>query len=138
MSAPSSDSAKPLSQKARASWSRIWPARSSRLEQEVERLRLDNSNLRLDNQALKDEIALRGHTPHSALSAPGIIAIERSRLLRQLAPSRRVFDRGGGSHVGDTLGIAPCRECFRQGIGGIKCDCMLSQSKPLRYGFCIV
>jgi hypothetical protein len=34
-----------------------------RLEQEVEQLRLDNSNLHLDNQALKDEIARLKHLP---------------------------------------------------------------------------
>ena len=34
-----------------------------RLEQEVERLRLDNSNQRRDNQALKDEIARLKHLP---------------------------------------------------------------------------
>src|SRR3954471_12263295 len=34
-----------------------------RFEQEVEQLRLDNSNLRLENQALKDEIARLKHLP---------------------------------------------------------------------------
>jgi outer membrane murein-binding lipoprotein Lpp len=49
MSAPSSDSAKPLSQKAMRQLVSDLAGKIDRLEQEVEQLRLDNSNLRLDN-----------------------------------------------------------------------------------------
>ena len=63
MSAPSSDSAKPLSQKALRLLVSDLAGKIDRLEQEVERLRLDNSTLRLDNQALKDEIARLKHLP---------------------------------------------------------------------------
>ena len=49
MSAPSSDSAKPLSQKALRLLVSDLAGKIDRLEQEVERLHLDNSNLRLDN-----------------------------------------------------------------------------------------
>jgi hypothetical protein len=63
MSAPSSDSAKPLSQKAMRQLVSDLAGKIDRLEHEVEQLRLDNSNLRRDNQALKDEIARLKNLP---------------------------------------------------------------------------
>ena len=49
-------SAKPLSQKALRELVSDLAGKIDRLEQEVEQLRLDNSNLHASNQALKDEI----------------------------------------------------------------------------------
>src|SRR3954468_10300658 len=63
MSAPSSDPAKPLSQKALRQLVSDLAGKINRLEQEVERLRLDNSKLHVANQALKDEIARLKHLP---------------------------------------------------------------------------
>src|SRR5215212_5979377 len=57
------DFAKPLSQKALRQLVSELAGTLKRVEQEVERLSLDNSNLCLDNQALKDEIARLKHLP---------------------------------------------------------------------------
>jgi len=56
-------SAKPLSSTALRELVSGLAGKIDRLEQEVEQLRLDNSNLHLDNQALKDEIARLKHLP---------------------------------------------------------------------------
>ena len=63
MSAPSSDSAKPLSEKALRLLVTDLAGKIDRLEQEVERLRLDNSNPHARNQALKDDIARLKNLP---------------------------------------------------------------------------
>ncbi|MPR13583.1 IS66 family transposase [Microvirga tunisiensis] len=87
MSAPSSDSAKPLSQKAMRQLVSDLAGKIDRLEQEVEQLRLDNSNLRLDNKALKDEIArLKNLPPRPPFKPSGM---EKATQLRPADPGRR-------------------------------------------------
>jgi hypothetical protein len=63
MTGSPSDIAKPLSQKALRLLVTDLAGKIDRLEQEVERLRLDNSNLHASNQALKDEIARLKNLP---------------------------------------------------------------------------
>jgi hypothetical protein len=87
MSAPSSDSAKPLSQKALRLLVTDLAGKIDRLEHEVEQLRLDNSNLRRDNQALKDEIArLKNLPPRPPFKPSGM---EKATQLRPADPGRR-------------------------------------------------
>ncbi|XOC83470.1 hypothetical protein RE429_30500 (plasmid) [Microvirga sp. M2] len=69
MSAPGG-SAKPLSQKALRLLVTDMAGKIDRLEQVVEQLHLDNSNLRLENQALKDEIARLKNLPPRCFSLP--------------------------------------------------------------------
>jgi hypothetical protein len=57
MTSPPGGSSKPLSQRALRLLVSDMAGKIERLEQEVEQLRLDNSNLHVANQALKDEIA---------------------------------------------------------------------------------
>jgi hypothetical protein len=63
MTSPPGGSNKPLSQKALRELVTDLAGKIDRLEQEVERLRLDNSNLHASNQALKDEIARLKNLP---------------------------------------------------------------------------
>ena len=56
MTVPTGSSDKPRSQKALRQLVSDLAAKIPRLEQEVKRLRLGNSNLHVPNQALKDEI----------------------------------------------------------------------------------
>src|SRR5215218_2065667 len=87
MSAPSSDSAKPLSQKALRLLVTDLAGKIDRLEHEVEQLRLDNSNLRRDNQALKDEIArLKRLRPRPPFKPSGM---EKATQPRPAGPGRR-------------------------------------------------
>src|SRR5918993_5335379 len=87
MSAPSSDSAKPLSSTALRELVSDLAGKIDRLEQEVERLHLDNSNLRLDNQALKDEIArLKNLPPRPPFKPSGM---EKATQPKPPGPGRR-------------------------------------------------
>ena len=87
MSAPSSDSAKPLSSTALRQLVSDLAGKIDRLEQEVEQLRLDNSNLRLDNQALKDEIArLKNLPPRPPFKPSGM---DKATQPRPAGPGRR-------------------------------------------------
>jgi hypothetical protein len=63
MTSPPGRSSKPLSSTALRQLVSDLAGKIDRLEQEVEQLRLDNSNLHLDNQALKDEIARLKNLP---------------------------------------------------------------------------
>ena len=63
MTSPPGRSSKPLSSTALRLLVSDLAGKIDRLEQEVERVHLDNSNLRRDNQALKDEIARLKHLP---------------------------------------------------------------------------
>src|SRR5215217_6150614 len=87
MSAPSSDSAKPLSQKAMRQLVSDLAGKIDRLEHEVEQLRLDNSNLRRDNQALKDEIARLKNLPLRPPFKPS--GMEKATQPRSTGPGRR-------------------------------------------------
>ena len=81
------DFAKPLSQKALRQLVAEPAGKIDRLEQEVERLRLDNSNLRLANQALKDEIARLKHLPPRPPFKPS--GMEKATQPRPTSPGRR-------------------------------------------------
>jgi hypothetical protein len=86
MTGPPSDVSKPLSQKALRLLVSDLAGKIERLE-EVERLRLDNSNLRLDNQALKDEIArLKNLPPRPPFKPSGM---EKATQPRPAGPGRR-------------------------------------------------
>jgi hypothetical protein len=84
MTSPPGGSNKPLSQKALRELVTDLAGKIDRLEQEVERLRLDNSNLHASNQALKDEIArLKNLPPRPPFKPSGM---EKAT---QLRPGRR-------------------------------------------------
>src|SRR5829696_6947374 len=81
------DFAKPLSSTALRRLVSDLAAKIVRLEQEVERLRLDNSNLRVSNQALKDEIArLKNLPPRPPFKPSGM---EKATQPRPAGPGRR-------------------------------------------------
>ncbi len=86
MSAPGG-SAKPLSQKALRLLVTDLAGKIERLEQELEQLRLDNSNLHASNQALKDEIArLKNLPPRPPFKPSGM---EKATQPRPAGPGRR-------------------------------------------------
>jgi hypothetical protein len=81
------DFAKPLSQKALRQLVSDLAGKINRLEQEVERLRLDNSNLHVANQALKDEIARLKHLPPRPPFKPS--GMEKATQQQTTGPGRR-------------------------------------------------
>src|ERR671921_156465 len=81
------DFAKPLSSTAVRQLVSDLAGKIDRLEQEVEQLRLDNSNLRLANQALKDEIARLKHLPPRPPFKPS--GMENATDPRPTSPGRR-------------------------------------------------
>ncbi|WP_114945316.1 IS66 family transposase [Microvirga calopogonii] len=87
MTGPRSDVAKPLSQKALRLLVSDLAGKIERLEEEVERLRLDNSNLHASNQALKDEIARLKHLPPRPPFKPS--GMEKATQPRPAGPGRR-------------------------------------------------
>ncbi|MBA1158917.1 IS66 family transposase [Microvirga mediterraneensis] len=81
------DFAKPLSSMALRELVSDLAGKIDRLEHEVERLRLDNSNLRANNQALKDEIArLKNLPPRPPFKPSGM---EKATQPRPTKPGRR-------------------------------------------------
>ena len=72
MTGPPSDCAKPLSKKALRLLVSDLAGKIERLERDVARLCLDNSNLRASNQPVKDEIArLKNPPPRPPLKSSG-------------------------------------------------------------------
>jgi hypothetical protein len=87
MTVPTGGSDKPLSLKALQRLVSDLVGKIERLEQEVERLRLDNSNLHVANQALKDEIArLKNLSPRPPFKPSGM---EKATQPRLMGPGRR-------------------------------------------------
>src|SRR5918995_5654640 len=81
------DFAKPLSSTALRRLVSDLAGKIDRLEQEVERLRLDNGNLHATNQALKDEIARLKNLPPRAPFKPS--GMEKATQPRPVGPGRR-------------------------------------------------
>ena len=78
---------KPLSRKALRLLVSDLAGKIDRLEQELEQLRLDNSNLNASNQALKDEIArLKNLPPRPPFKPSGM---EKATQPRPTNPGRR-------------------------------------------------
>jgi hypothetical protein len=87
MTVPPPNVTKPLSSTALRELVSDLAGKIARLEQEVEWLRLDNSNLRHDNQALKDEIArLKNLPPRPPFKPSGM---EKATQPRPTGPGRR-------------------------------------------------
>src|SRR5919112_99044 len=87
MTSPPGRSSKPLSSTALRLLVTDLAGKIDRLEQEVERLRLDNSNLHASNQALKDEIArLKNLPPRPPFKPSGM---EKATQPRPAKPGRR-------------------------------------------------
>jgi hypothetical protein len=87
MTSPPGGSNKPLSQKVLRELVSDLAGKIDRLEQEVERLHLDNGNLRRDNQALKDEIArLKNLPPRPPFKPSGM---EKATQPKPPGPGRR-------------------------------------------------
>jgi Transposase IS66 family len=87
MTSPPGRSSKPLSSTALRLLVSDLAGKIDRLEQEVERLRLDNSNLHASNQALKDEIARLKHLPPRPPFKPS--GMEKATQPRPAGPGRR-------------------------------------------------
>src|SRR5918994_79978 len=87
MTGSPSDIAKPLSQKALRLLATDLAGKIDRLEQEVERLRLDNSNLHASNQALKDEITRLKNLPPRLPFKPS--GMEKATQPKPAGPGRR-------------------------------------------------
>ncbi|MBQ0818987.1 MULTISPECIES: transposase [Microvirga] len=87
MTSPPGGSNKPLSQKVLRELVSDLAGKIARLEQEIEQLRLDNSNLRRDNQALKDEIARLKHLPPRPPFKPS--GMEKATQPKPPGPGRR-------------------------------------------------
>src|ERR671916_3018272 len=87
MTSPPGGSSKPLSSTALRLLVTDLAGKIDRLEQEVERLRLDNSNLHASNQALKDEIArLKNLPPRPPFKPSGM---EKATQPRPVGSGRR-------------------------------------------------
>src|SRR5829696_64519 len=87
MTVPTGGSDKPLSQKTLRLLVSDLGGKIERLEQEVERLRLDNGNLHVANQALKDEIArLKNLPPRPPFKPSGM---DKATQPRPAGPGRR-------------------------------------------------
>src|SRR5215217_8023062 len=87
MTVPPPNVTKPLSATALRELVSDLAGKIDRLEHEVERLHLDNSNLRRDNQALKDEIARLKHLPPRPPFKPS--GMEKATQPRPAGPGRR-------------------------------------------------
>ncbi|WP_201839378.1 hypothetical protein [Microvirga zambiensis] len=95
MTSPPGRSSKPLSSTALRRLVSDLAGKIDQMEQEVEQLRLDNSNLHVDNQALKDEIARLKHLPPRPPFKP--FSMEKAIQPRRAGPGRRRPRRQTGS-----------------------------------------